>query len=569
MNTSSNTTHQPHDQEDQTIYELPPELARLIAAGEVVQHPTSAAKELIENALDAQATSITIEATKAGYDSLIVVDNGTGMSAADLAIAWQPHTTSKLRSIQDFEAIGTFGFRGEALQSLAQVSHLSILSRRATDTPAHTIQLEQGKVLKPLQPSAGTMGTRVHVSALFASVPGRRHPRSLKLETKDLVELVSAYALIFPNVAWKLQLDSQIWTWPVPSSTPDRASQHWTSTTLQDFWPITVSLRSGEVHGLLSEPHVARRRQQGVCSINGRWVEWPALQALVRTAYGTVLEAGMHPAWVLNFSLDPKTIDPNIHPNKRQVRLFQEEQILRELFPLLQLALDENVLALQKEQLWRVSESAPNQAAGKHLKSTTMLPTLESHSAELTQLQKLYLVSDSPDGLVLIDQHAAHERVLYEQFLASWENQNATHSVELKPAKTIQVSPADHLLLQEHHESLQATGWELEPFGTHTWVIRAQPALLSDRDPVSLLKGALDDLSSGLLETSLHPHHHRLLATLACRSAIKAGQELSTSARQELVKQLSQTKTNFSCPHGRPVSVIIPWKEVEKWFHRS
>lgn len=419
---------------------------------------------------------------------------------------------------------------------------------------------------------AGSLGTRVTVHALFAGIPGRRQARSAKTESKELLQLVSAYALIFPQVSWSLTLDTHHTSWPSSQDLAQRTSLHWGDAEPNTFWPVLGDLPGGKVEGLLGHPKHARRRSQAVISVNGRWIMWPRLEQAVKNAFGTLLEAPMHPSWVLKFTLDPTQIDPNVHPNKREIRVYQEDEILRALLPLLQQSLQEHLLRTQKEVLWRVAESAPEQAAGQTLKSLTELPTLESPALEIAQLNKLYLVTHTDQGMLLIDQHAAHERVLYEEFLAAWNSASAQSdesvSQEITPAVTLQVSKEDDLLLSQSQDTLEALGWQLEPFGEQHWVIRALPALLHDRDPGSLLRGMLDDLESGLVSATLHPHHHRLLSTLACRSAIKAGQELSPDARRELIRQLSATTTNYACPHGRPVSVLIPWGKVEEWFHR-
>lgn len=551
-----------------SIKQLSPELIRLIAAGEVVQHPTSAVKELIENALDAGATAIEVFATGAGYATLGVIDNGHGMSAPDLALSWQSHATSKLLSLDDLTQIASFGFRGEALYSLATMSRLEIRSRQPEAEMAHTIVIEHGQLVSGPTASAGRTGTKVTAHALFAGVPGRR-PRSAKIETRELLKLVSAMSLIFPEVSWKLSIDQHSWTWPSTTGLIDRASSHWGASSSDELWPVLGKIPGGEVQGVLAHPKQARRQSQSVVSVNGRWVEWPALQQAVKDAFGTLLEAPMHPSWVLSFTLAPESLDPNIHPNKKEVRLFEEAEILRQLVPLLQQGLQEHFLRTQKEVLWRVSESSPEQAAGKAMRQLAELPTLEAERQEIAQLNRLYLVTSTPEGLLLIDQHAAHERVLYEEFVQVWqEAERAPESVSLEPAVNFPVSAQDDLVLQESGEILARLGWEVESFGERRWVVRAIPARLADRDVASLLRGTLDDLEAGLISPSLHPHHHRLLATLACRSAIKAGQELSPAARKELLRQLAETTTNFACPHGRPVSTLIPWREVENWFHR-
>lgn len=549
------------------IKTLSPQLVRLIAAGEVVQHPTSAAKELIENALDAGASRVEIEAVDAGYSTLVVADNGTGMSRKDLDLAWQPHTTSKLSDEVGLTTISTFGFRGEALSSLSHVSRLEIRSRTKKQKLAFSTVSEQGKLVSASSPKAGSIGTTVTVSGLFSMVPARRKPRSRSTETKELLKLVSAYSLIFPKIVFTLRIDGKAWSWPASQTRVDRGVAFWSGSQASDFWSLELPLSNGKVVGLLSEPHLARRTSQGVCSINGRWVEWKQLEKLVRNVYGTTLEPGMHPAWCLHFELPFEQIDPNIHPAKNEVRVFDDDTLLASLAPQLSRILEENLLLPQRNELWKLAETSPLQHAAGVLRSETELPSLENADS-IAQLHRLYLVTENKDGMILIDQHAAHERVLYEQFLKTWQQEQSPKSFELTPAVSFQVSPQDEVVLQEHQASLESTGWEIESFGPGHWIVRAVPELLHDREPSSLLRGALDDLEAGLLDSTLHPHHHRLLATLACKSAIKAGYELTPKARKELVKQLSETTTNFSCPHGRPVMAFIPWSKVEEWFHR-
>ncbi len=551
------------------IQPLSPELVRLITAGEVVQNPTNVAKELIENSLDAGATHIIVEALGAGYTQLSVSDNGSGMSRSDLELSWQLHTTSKIQSVEHFSNLASFGFRGEALHSTAVLSRLKIRSRSAAEKVAHELIIEHGKPLSSTKVVAGTPGTKVEVHTLFAGVPGRRKHRSLTIEKRELTALVSAYASIYPHVSWQLTLDETLFSWPKVINRFERAQQHWKTESSEQTWPLFAEFPWGTIEGALGDPQLARRKNTGIVSVNNRWIQWPKLEKTVKTAFGTLLEAPMYPTWILHFSLNPKEIDPNIHPQKREIQLHQEDEILADIFSLFKQSVQENTIQKQANILWRVAESAPEQHAGISLKKRAFIPSLESANREISQLQRLYLLTETEDGLLVLDQHAAHERVLYEHFLQQWnEAHESATSFELSQAVTLSVTTDDEHLLHEYRDSLEHLGWQLEPFGTQCWIIRAVPDLLQDREPASLLRGMLDDLDAQLLDPSLHPHHHRLLSTLACRSAIKAGQELSQTARTELFAQLSQTQTNYTCPHGRPVSTVIPWKKVEEWFHR-
>lgn len=550
---------------------LPPEVVQLVAAGEVIENPASVVKELVENALDAQATEITIHLTDSGYSRIEVRDNGSGMSREDLERCWLPHATSKLRTGDDLWKIGTLGFRGEALGSLAAASDLTLRSRLATADKGWELVLRNQQPVS-LKPVGQPVGTQVIVDHLFAAIPARHRQRqSPKTELRKVVEVLWPYALARPDVTIHCTHEQTPIFHAVATKEPRQRYHSLFGSDWDHLLPLSFSFDHGQGVGFIGKPQLARRgSKHQLLLVNGRPVRHPALQKALRQVFETLLEPTLSPFCFLELTVPAEQLDINIHPQKRQIRFLNEESILQGLMNQAAHTLEvANLTATALVTPWKVEQSSPQSTLGQHLKQQTEAWSPKELTAqEIGQYHDLYLILESPRGLYLIDQHAAHERILYEQFRAAWEKeQGENQGVVLDQPMLLPFSSLDAALLEEHLSDLQKLGFDLEPFRATQYALRAVPALLADKDPTTLIQQTLDDLHAG--QGTLHPYQHRLLSYLACRTAIKAGDALTPEERRRLVEKLSLTDNRYRCPHGRPAIVEISHRELAQLFDRS
>lgn len=563
------------------IHILAPSVADRIAAGEVVERPASVVKELVENSLDASATRILIEVERAGADLIRVSDNATGIAPDDLRLAVQRFATSKIASATDLEAIESFGFRGEALPSIAAVSVMEIASAVASGEAGRKLRLAGGKILG--EESAGIPpGTVVAVRRLFFNTPARRKfLKSAAREFALIVDTVNRLALAHPAVAFALSHEgAEVLTYP-PALETDRVA----AVLGNDAFNRTLAF-SGEsgglrIHGWLGRPELARAsRRQQFLFVNRRPIHSRMLVSAIEQAFRQLLTVGRFPTAVIFLEIPAHRVDVNVHPRKLEVRFDDEHQIFG--------AIDRVVrTALRNAQLIRTLEAVP---ANAHDGGTVVagalplgpLPAVVAavHSVEIAaagrlpamrllgQLHATYLLAESTDGLIIIDQHAAHERVLYDRLLKQRTSGAADGQVQVSPAAV--TLPADLLpLVAPHRDLLAQLGFELEAFGDRTVLIRAVPQVAAQVSPQQLLTDLLAELAEGPRASAAQLLLERLTITTACRTAIKAGDVLGQDQMAVLLRDLAQTADPFTCFHGRPTLVIFPLEHVERWFLRK
>lgn len=680
-----------------TIHVLPPDVAAKIAAGEVVERPANVAKELLENSLDAGATEIRVEIREGGARLLRVADDGHGIAADEAALAFQRHATSKLATAEDLEAIGTFGFRGEALYSIAAVSHVTLVTATDADRAGIQVRVVGGKVESP-QKIGTPRGTIVTVEHLFFNVPARKKfLRKPATEAGQIASIVQRYALAHPqrrfvfvnegrtvfqttgsgdlydvlvqlyglesarqmvpvgsqprpgeneDAAWDATLDNEVdfmeWTGPVDGRREGGVTGH-------------ASVPGVRVAGYASMPSLSRANRTAIdLFVNRRYVEDRDLAYAVTRAYHTILPQGRYPIAVILVDVDPAQVDVNVHPQKTQVRFVDARRVQA----LVQRAVQQALLgrtpapgmrlpghgSTVEPKPWtaldtwtrRRSPVQPEESAaaglfdergvraGEHggqpsatglewppdLEEDTgpsMPPGMETsvRAAEqaeaepdkdswstgpdedsrrsvievkskslpplrvVGQVGTTYIVAEGPEGLFLIDQHAAHERILYEQFMdrryGTVEGEIAAQHL-LEPL-TLHVGHELTGLVAEHVDALAAVGYLVEPFGGDAFLVRAVPNVLSDQDPLNALSeivSALGDRRNRVGET----FEERLVKMVCKRAAIKAGQQLSVIEMRELVRQLEECRAPRTCPHGRPTMIQLSAGELEKAFGR-
>ena len=586
---------------------LPHEVAARIAAGEVVERPASAVKELVENALDAGATAVRVEVQAGGLDGVRVVDNGCGIPAGDVANLFQRHATSKLESAEDLQSIGTLGFRGEALYSLAAVALVSLLTRTPNSDAATYVEAANGRILRQ-EPRGGPVGTTVSVEDLFEQVPARKKfLRSPRSELSRVNGVITNYALAYPSVRFTLVADGRTaFASPGSGELREAASTVHGRDAAQAFLAVDAPAASSiGVAGLVSPPESTRANRSGITLfVNRRPVQHRALTFAVTEAYHGLVPADRFPVAVLLLDVPPEDVDVNVHPTKAEVRFRREGEV----FAALQKAVRETVVAVApvpeiavgavaapaapaglgpvtaiprapepapQTQFGLPSMPTPDGSAPVELMPDASRPPQEEQAPVtmiqalpalrvLGQTQETYIVAEGPRGLYLIDQHAAHECVVYER-LRSAAQRNAPEVQGLLEPAVVPLSPGHEETVHDHPGELAQYGWLLEPFGDRTCLLRGVPAVLSGRDPA---KAFLDMLEQASAAAEFSTWEDRISATVACHGSVRAGQTLTREEMVELVRLLERTHQPHTCPHGRPTMLHLSTHNLEREFGR-
>jgi DNA mismatch repair protein MutL len=568
------------------IHALPRSVINIIAAGEVVERPAVVVKELMENALDAGATQLTIRLEKSGLKKITISDNGHGMDVPDLKLSILRHTTSKIADAPDLEKIATFGFRGEALASIASVARLSMASRPLHSPSGYQITVENGQIIEET-PVGMPPGTVVTVEDLFATVPARlKFLKSAQTELRLSISAVLQAALAHPEVTFQLyHHDKVVLSLPAEQSPLERTAQLLQQPTHQ-LLPLHFNHTFFTAEGFLGTPQLARRsKTHQFLFINRRPVSHTPLTKLVKELYGSLLDPRSEPLFVIHLHLPARLLDVNIHPRKEAVAFMDEAQILELVERAVRHTLENQDLTYEVDRTvsvgpWQLRDSAPQPldrtASGstaqalKHVVKPWQVGQVEvSEQPYILQVHNTYLMTQTPTGFLMIDQHAAHERILFEQFKQALASQAETPEViSLEVPALIAVSAPESELLDSHLALFHQLGLNLEPFGQHTFRLTTLPALLQDRHPTKLIREILDDLVEGKPVKGVDSIAERTLAYLACRSAIKAGDPLTQAERQQLLTKLAETTPNTTCPHGRPITITFELKDLEKIFKR-
>ncbi len=551
---------------------LEPDVVSKIAAGEVIERPASVVKELIENSLDAGATQITVETQAGGVEQIKVSDNGAGIPASELDIAFYRYATSKIDDLSDLEKITSLGFRGEALPSIAAVTEIEVLTRTSSEVVGSYLRLRKGEVIQR-ENRARPQGTTVTMHHLFRFFPARlKFLKSVNTENSHIAHLVSQYALAFPEVKFTLALDKRISLRTTGNGElREVIGEVYGLEIAQSMLKVEQRDSLTKINGLTSPPSITRSsRNYFSFFINRRWVRSPLLSRATEEAYHGLLMDGKHPISVINIFLPAQELDVNIHPAKAQVKFCHEQAVFRSIQKAIEKALAKTPISSIKSIPFPVSseqwqsprmlmESEPTFMVDQL--PTTELPVLRV----LGQLANTYIIAEGPSGLYLIDQHAAHERILYDRILAQWAQKEVEVQGLLQPI-TIELSPREEETLRTSKESLGEFGFTMEPFGNRSYVIRAIPALIAKSNIIEITCALLDQLAN---KNNPNPWEEKIAESLACHGSIRAGQQLSIEEMRELIKHLEQTKQPRSCPHGRPTMIHFTSHQLEKEFGRT
>ena len=555
------------------VQQLDPTTSSRIAAGEVIEHPASVLKELIDNALDAGSTRIDIELVNGGRRLIQVTDNGCGMHAEDATLALQRFTTSKIRSIDDLPTLTTLGFRGEALPSIAAVAEVEMITRPAEHPEGVLIRSPASGV--PQAHAIGCpVGTRVRVQRLFNHVPVRlRALKSIAREVQLMQELVAHYALAHPQVTFHVQHEGRRLLFaPASADLRQRLAVVFGHELATQMLPVSWQSLDLGIQGAVSPPSLNRAtRQRQYCWVNGRPVRSPLVSAAMERAYGALLPPGRHPVMALGITLSPTLLDVNIHPRKTEIKFLHE----RAIFAGVQEAVEMVLQRLAPATLpW---EEVTNTTAWQ----TMTVPVLQVSEAEapydlravaseeaarqpLTQVGNTFIVAAGAQGLLVLDQHAAHESLLYEQLMMA-----EPARVELPEGFVLHLSVSQYTYVYRLQPAMATLGFQLEPFGKETVLVRAVPTVLHTLlRPGNLLEAFQEAMQRSASQVSPEQEREHLAAALACRTAIRAGDPLSTAQMAVLVDAVTQQRLAYACPHGRPTHVTLSMAELERRFLR-
>lgn len=582
------------------IKRLPDNLVNKIAAGEVVERPASVVKELVENALDAGSSRIEVTIIDGGKKLIRVSDNGFGIAAAELSLAVARHTTSKISRFEDLYALKTKGFRGEALASICSVAKVTVASRVA-GAEASEILVEGGRVVDQ-RACVHPPGTTVTAKYLFYQTPARlKFLKSAETEAARVVSVLTSMALSHPGVGFRLrQNDRDLLDVPPGQDLRTRVSLVLGADLSDLMYEISAERAGLSLTGLVGHPQIARsQRHHAFFFVNGRVVNDKVLWHAVMEGYRDLLMRGRYPVLVLNLAISEDQVDVNVHPAKAEVRFYRPQDVHRFVFQTIRARLKEAPW-LERAAGLKVSRSPGLEAnAGSHLdnrpdaknksvlmshfepvvrRPATVLPVQKqiqfgkTRYADMTpvgQLLGTYILCEADGKLVLIDQHAAHERIGFEKLLLEFK-ENGLSSRPLLVPEMIQLKPSDCEILKQYLEELEGFGFDVAFFGGTSFAVKAVPALLEGSGGVALiLSDVIEDIKATGELVSLKDRLHHVLATMACHAQIRAHRHLSPAEMQALLEQLDHYQFTDFCPHGRPVSVDVTLEEIERWFRRA
>lgn len=558
-------------------------LVEKIAAGEVVSNPASILKELLENAADAKASRIEIELENAGLLRLRVSDDGHGIPMEDLPLALLNHASSKIQNFEDLHSLKSYGFRGEALASIACVSQLSLRSRCQKPKSQFGWELVGESVQKVGMP----FGTVVEIRELFYNTPARKKfLDSEKKELQKILRITEAFALSQPHIALQLKHEHKLLIdWPNQNQA-QRLQQVFTKDFFEQLLFLETEGEHFQIRGFFALPQLAtaKRGRQWVF-VNGRPVNEKVFAQTIKKAYASLIPKTAQPAFFLFLDVPSNTLDVNIHPQKTQVKILHEREIAGALFSALQKRFAEAELIYHHDNAFLYPQEIPSLSKKLHLaehlnlQATNQALRLQGQAwsvksddidkQEILQFAGLYLLLNTQGGLLLIDQHAAHERILYEEFLEKYQRQENFESLALRAAAPLALSASEIAGLEEKESALEKIGFRFQRKSKQLFLTGIPIILTGRKDYEKILLEILEDLNLPQEKQVLDTLSQRAIFYLACRSSIKANEFLTMTERRRLVKKLQSCRNPYTCPHGRPTQVLISQNNVEKLFHRS
>jgi DNA mismatch repair protein MutL len=575
---------------------LPEEVASQVAAGEVVERPASVVKELVENSIDAKAGRIDVSVRRGGISTIRVNDDGTGMDRDDALLCLERHATSKIRSGSDLDKIATLGFRGEALPSIASVSRFRLATREQGAVSGTEVTVAGGRI-ESVRDSGLAPGTQIEVRSLFYNLPARRKfLRTENTECSHIEHQLQLLSIGHPHIGFEFVRDDRtIFQLPATGSLRDRIRDLCGAELTNELIEVPASAQDGiSIRGFIGKPGVSRStRMQQIVFLNGRAVENTTISYALREGYHTALMKGQHPVTFLFLEMDPAWVDVNVHPAKREVRFRDPDSVRDAVVESIRTAL-ESERANWSQGFRPAPSSVTVPAIGREISaapethfhfpaSTAVVPARAEIIAPAPPIEqetrqndfkihgvlgKLYVLMENADGLVLVDQHAAHERILFEELRRRMDDQGVPAQRLLIPL-TIQAGPQDQNWITQNLATLQKMGIGIEPFGSGTFKIDTLPQFIRTSEPLPLLRGIIDELRQASSQSSRLRLGEDVIATTVCRHAVKANDYLREPELVRLIQDLLRCELPYCCPHGRPTMIQISYPELEKKFGRK
>jgi len=580
------------------IRELPDELVSQIAAGEVVERPASVVRELVDNALDAGATQVTVRLLAGGVRLVSVEDDGSGIPREELGAAVKRHATSKIASLADLESVGTMGFRGEALAAITSVAELALLSRTEGQASAFMLDARSGE----LRPAARATGTTIEVKELFFATPARR--KFLKSDATELahcIEAVRRHALARPDVSFAIWHDGKLVEQWRPASRDQRLADVLGAEILDESIAVEYNAGPIRITGRAGIPDAARARaDHQFAYVNGRYVRDKVLTHAARSAYEDVLHGQRQPVYALYVEIDPARVDVNVHPTKIEVRFRDSREVHQAVRHAVENALaapragsaavpsllpaatttqpsawtqpamplaEAGVRVSDVGALWQVAREAPVQPAPTG-EATPLPPGEWPLGRAIAQLQGIYILAENTQGLVIVDMHAAHERIVYERLKQQLDRHQVASQPLLIPA-TFAATPQEVATAETCAATLATLGLEITPFSPKTLAVRAVPTTLAQGDAVELARSVLAELAQHDASTVIQRAQNELLGTMACHGAVRANRKLTIEEMNSLLRQMEETERSDQCNHGRPTWRQLSVRELDALFMRG
>ena len=584
---------------------LPDLLINQIAAGEVIERPAAALKELLENSLDAAATDIVVQLEGGGIKLLRVRDNGNGIAKEELKLALLRHATSKIASLDDLQQVASMGFRGEALASMAAVAHLTLTSRTRHDAHGWRVEAIDGQISE-LTPASHAQGTTVEIREIYFNTPARRKfLRSEATEFAYCEETFKRIALSRPDVAFSLQHNGRT-LWQLPASDGDQAALNRISALLGDEFgqaavPISHSAANLSLQGLAALPAYSRAsRDAQYFFVNGRFVRDKLASHALRQAYQDILHHQRHPAFVLFLELPPEQVDVNVHPAKSEVRFRESQAVHQFIFHTLQQALSAPIGEIQAAPTLSSpaerSSTANFSAVGFRQQSMPLSVSRQQDSYRLweaqtensqqqgdvgtparaaaplgyalAQLAGIYILAQNAHGLIVVDMHAAHERIVYEKLKASLDTERIATQPLLIPV-SFHADAQEVATVEAAQDALKKLGFDIAPLSPTTLAVRAMPVMLKQSEAEAAARDVIDELHQFGASRAMTERRDELLSTLACHAAVRANRILSVTEMNALLREMEQTDRSGQCNHGRPTWFQITLAELDAMFLRG
>ncbi len=582
--------------------------ANKIAAGEVIERPASVVKELLENSLDAKSKRITVEIKDGGKRLIKVIDDGEGMFPDDCTLAFERHATSKIESIDDLEHVTSMGFRGEALPSIASVSRVTLVSRQKGGLSGTQVTVEGGKI-GGAKEAGCPEGTAIAVKDLFYNTPARlKFLKNPSTELTNVTKTITRFALIYPEISFRLLNDGKELI-NLPEAPPlERIAGIYGREVAKDMIPLDYKDDFITIGGFISKPSLTRatRASQSIF-VNRRHIKNKLLTRAIQDGYHTLLQKNRFPVVVLSIEIDPKFIDVNVHPTKIEVKFKREWKVHDTIMAVVNRTLLKSRLTPEIREI--AGEKAGERAVEKTGMGTTTAGTKPSHTTQqaiikdptaaygpeahapqmeedlvpggvekpekekikqftpLCQIHNTYIIAQHPGGFAIIDQHAAHERVLFEEQMKRFEKDKILSQDLISPA-VIDTKPEEAVVLNENLDLFKRFGFVIEPFGGGSFIVKSLPVIMGKIEDKKGITDVLDELVSFSRIKTLDSKKEEIITMTACRSAIKAGEVLLPDTMQKLLDRLLKLENPNTCPHGRPVIITMDLEELEKRFKR-